>query len=143
MAKAKKTLFPNVVLDKDGKFICASLDNWRYVEKNDCQEGVIGKESGNISVYLPAIEVEFDYPDDVREQALRILRFNRDKLTAEHVRTMTNFKWTEGMLLGLAAPEILDVVDPVQRPGRDDACAEDAVIKPTCGLSEDPDDIPF
>lgn len=126
MAKATLELFPYVYLDKDGKFLHMGAQTWRYVEKGDCPDGRIDKDSGNITVFLPSFKVELTGPDDVREQALRILRFHRDKLTAEHVKTMTNFQWTEGMLLGLAAPEVLDAAEPVRPPNREVPNAEDA-----------------
>lgn len=156
MAKATLQLFPYVYLNKDGKFRHIGVQTWRYTDKGDCPDGRIDKDSGNITVFLPPVDIELTGPDDVREQALRILRFNREKLIAEHVNTMTKFQWTEGMLLGLAAPEVLGAVTPEkpQRPpDRDDAGAEDVVVKPPRDdmqqfgddnhHSADEDDIPF
>lgn len=117
MATHKLKLYPSIALDKGGRFLHVAADTYRYCEKGE-EAGHISKESGSVFVNLPPIDISFDYPEDVRAQALAILRANRTKLQGEHIATMTRFQYLENQLLGLAAPDVLDADDNAGRNAR-------------------------
>lgn len=76
---------------------------------------------GHIVVTLPSVQLEVEFPDDLRPQALAVLRKFRERLSAEHHATMTRLQFTENQLLALDAPDILDAEEELRRPqARDD-----------------------
>lgn len=99
MAQCKLTLYPYVTLDDKGNFYFANAYSWKME---------VTVEDGKIRVPLEPIEISFEYPDDLRPQALAILRAHRTKLNGEHQQTLTKLQFLENNLLALAAPDVLD-----------------------------------
>lgn len=108
MAYETVTMYPYVRLTQqpDGS-------QSRYVQMfNWKTESKVEDGGDTIVIALPEIEVTVQFADDLRPQALEILRANRQKLKAEHQALLTKLQWLENQLLAIEQSEVLDPVEP-------------------------------
>lgn len=126
MAKAKLKLYPYVRLDGKGELKYIGAGSWRVDDEVDAI-------SGNMTIGLPIMEVEIEYPDpdQMRAGALAAVQDFRRKKQAEYAILMNAIQFLENNLMRLEAPDVLDK-------------GEGPAATPVTELSPDDDgDIPF
>lgn len=140
MASVK--LYPYAHFSAEGKFMYIGANTYRYGVEETKAGGEVSKESGTITVYLPAMEIEVSEPAmaELEGKAVELLRHSRDKIRASHHMLMTKMQMAENNLLRLGAPEVIERVENERQPSPLEDVEDVTPRRP--GESGDPD-MPF